>query len=366
MKQHVLFSVNHYPPHVGGLENFVGNLAEALVSQGHQCTVFTVDRTESDEIRNGVRVIRIKGSLNIGEVFSFPRRTTLRQMKQFIPAENVTAVSVHTRFFPMTWLGIKAARSENVPSILTELGSDFVRGVNPIMWAASRLIDLTVGRWAMKSATILLAISESAARFARRLSGRIATVFHNAIDIDFWSAPSPSHPNNVVYVGRIVPGKGWLEAIEVFNRLALRHTELTLHLFGSGPSEQELQRQINKSAVSGRIHFHGPQPRDVIRAQLADSIFINATTLAEGFQTTLLEAFASNARIVSYPTPGLNDLEETGAQIWRANSIESLEIATSNAITAEPRELTSNQLAAWGWGDRAATFAEIASMASRR
>lgn len=366
MSQHILFSVNHYPPHVGGLENFVGNLAEALVTHGHRCTVFTVDREEGEEIRNGVRVIRIKGSLNIGEVFSFPRRNTLQRMKRMIATEDVTAVSLHTRFFPMTWLGLKAARAENVPSILTELGSDFVRGVNPIVWFSSRLIDLTLGRWAMKSANVLLAISDSSAKFVRRLSGRIATVFHNAIDIDFWSAPTSLQPNNVVFVGRIVPGKGWREAVDVFNQLAPDNPNIALHLFGSGPAEPELDRQIKESKAAVRIHFHGPQPRDVIRAQLAGAVFVNATTLAEGFQTTLLEALASNARIVSYPTPGLNDLEATGAQIWRANSIDSLASEVSAAFATAPTHLSKEQLASWGWPDRAATYASIVSSAIRR
>ena len=55
-------------------------------------------------------------------------------------------VSTHTRFFPMSFVGARAAQKAGIPYIHTEHGSNFVNNSNPIIAIGSRVVDLSLGR----------------------------------------------------------------------------------------------------------------------------------------------------------------------------------------------------------------------------
>lgn len=51
--QHVLFSINNYPPTLGGVEMHVFRLAEELISLDHQVTVVTVSDQPGAALKEG-------------------------------------------------------------------------------------------------------------------------------------------------------------------------------------------------------------------------------------------------------------------------------------------------------------------------
>lgn len=365
MSEHILFAVNNYPPHSGGVEQHVFQLATHLVQLGHQCTVVTLADAASDTVEHGARVIREPSWGNIGSVLSFPRFGAKRRLKKLIAATGVTAVSVHTRFFPLTWVGVAAARSSGLPSILTEHGSAHVRGVSRAVGWASWWVDVTLGRRVLRNTTVRLAVSAESAAFVRKLSGKTAEVFANATDVEFWSDAAPQPASRYVFVGRLVPGKGWRESIQAFERA---HSSpdaalYELHLVGDGPELETAIPQAAASPASAHIKVHGRQTHDQLRSLLSGQWLLNPTTLAEGFQTTLLEAAAAKAGIISYPTPGLGELEASGATVLRANSIEQLAEQMRVARTLTPAELHRDSLEQWGWPVRAQQYADIVARA---
>jgi glycosyltransferase involved in cell wall biosynthesis len=146
---------------------------------------------------------------------------------------SVTAISTHTRFFPMSLIGVRLAKKLGVPGIHTEHGSAAVKGVSPVVALASNLVDRTMGRLVLRGATRVLCISEGAREFVRDLAGVNGEVFHNAIDTAAFSgagADSPERRTRLVYVGRIVPGKGWDLALATAEQFASDHPEMELHI----------------------------------------------------------------------------------------------------------------------------------------
>lgn len=363
--QHILFVVNSFPPRLGGLEKHVESLAQKIATQGHQVSVISIGDSKAEENRATVKVSTLPGFLNIGSVFSFPPWGTKKRIKEIIKANQVTAVSVHTRFFPMSWLGISAARQTGTPVIITEHGSNFVSGVSPIIQLCSRFVDLSFGRWTLRRANKVLAISDESAKFVKRLSGRQAAIFNNAIDSEFWAKLVPKNEKNLVFVGRIVKDKGWKEAIEVFNLLATANPEVQLHLFGEGPEISRLVDLAESSSFTNRIQIHGSQTREIIRKYLSGGVFLNATSLSEGFQTTLIEAACCGARIVSYQVPGLHDLQKSGALIFKAQNYDELRQMTERALKSQPKKLRPAELKNWGWDSRARQYLDIVYQVQR-
>ncbi|MDH6531777.1 glycosyltransferase involved in cell wall biosynthesis [Aurantimicrobium minutum] len=266
----------------------------------------------------------------------------------------------------MTWAGVAAGLKTKVPVILTEHGSSHVRGASPLVRIASWLVDKTVGRWSLRMATTRLAVSSESARFVQRLAGKSADVFLNAINLDFWRVASAEKPQRFVFVGRIVPDKGWDESVRAFEIFQLRNpsSEYELHIAGDGPEFERLAGQVDASQAKEKIFVHGRQSHEQVRFLLKGQWLINPTTLAEGFQTTLIEAAVCNAGIISYEVPGLNELSNSGATILRASSFENLSAQMEACLKIVPSSLSEASAENWGWGVRAKQYLEKVKMAS--
>jgi glycosyltransferase involved in cell wall biosynthesis len=315
--RHIAFVVNNYLPKTGGVELHVASLAHTLVKEGLRVTVITLDNTGGETVEGGVRVIRLPCTPLIGHVLAFPFPGAGKRLRQRLRDLEVDAVSVHTRFFPMTYLGARAAKKLGVPAILTEHGSDHVRGVKWAVGAASKLVDFTMGRYVLKNSARVLAISEAAESFVWKLAHVRSQVFRNAIDVGMFSQFSPPTIDRpkLVFLGRLVPGKGWELALEVAKELYLEGLDFDLHFIGDGPDHGTLAQACKEARLGESVKIHGRLNLDEIAVLLHGSVLLNPTVLAEGFQTTLLEAIASRAAVVSTPVAAAQYLQKLGAPI---------------------------------------------------
>src|SRR3989344_5188945 len=107
----ILFVVENYIPHVGGVEVMFSQLAEGLARKGHEVDVVThqFGMTKSFEVINGVRVHRIPcfGSRYLFTFTSIPKAMNLGKKADII----------HTTTFngaPPAWIAARIARKPSV------------------------------------------------------------------------------------------------------------------------------------------------------------------------------------------------------------------------------------------------------------
>lgn len=360
---HVAFVVNNYPPKTGGVELHVSSLARTLAEEGLQVTVFALDNAGGESIEGGVRVVRFSCTALIGNVLAFPMPGTGKRIRQLLCSLRVDAVSLHTRFFPMTYLGARAARKLGIPAILTEHGSDHVRGVSRAIGAASRLVDFTLGRYVLRNSTHVLAISEAAQSFVWKLACVRADVFRNAIDVGTFSKSFPSRVvrPKIVFLGRLVPGKGWELALQVAKELHGEGIDFDLHFIGDGPDHGALLRACEESGLGRSVTVHGRLGLDEIPVHLHGSVLLNPTILAEGFQTTLLEAIASRSAIVSTPVAAAHYLKSLGApiEIVEAGDLSGWVQKTRKYLLGEKPRMGAEALQQFDWSVRGREYKAI-------
>ncbi len=367
MIQHIAFVVTNYPPRVGGVEKHVGALASRLVALGHRVTVFTLSDEPGVTVEDGIRVHRLPRRFPVAEVIAFPPLGTSRRLRRALHESGATVVSTHTRFFPMTWIGTRAARRVGIPSIHTEHGSDHVRAASPLVESASRAVDRTLGRRALRRATQVLAVSKDAAAFVRRLSGVESRLFYNAIDLDEWSVANgdlPAEgttPTRVVFVGRLVPGKGWdtflAACAEIQDTMRARGVEA--HVLGGGPDLEQCRQRVADLGIGDLTHVEGAVDSARVKEMLTGAVLVNASVLAEGFGITLLEAMAVGAQIVSYPIPAAPALLEAGAPVRIVDppSVDALARQVADALDHPQPRVSDDVLSAWSWETRAREYA---------
>lgn len=361
----IAFVVNNYRPKVGGVELHVSALAQKLASQGHRITVITLDNENPSATENGVEVVRLPSTRTVGGVLAFPYPGARSRVAQVLKQRRVEIVSTHTRFFPMSYVGIRAAKSLGISAVHTEHGSDYVRGVPAYVGLASRMVDWTMGRQVLHGADQVLGISSASAEFVRRLAGRDALVFHNAIDSEFFAeAAQPGNlPKRLVFLGRLVKGKGWERTLAVAEALLQEYEDLTVHFIGDGAERPVLEQAVAKSSESRRYTVHGFLEPSRIREILGGSVLLNPTELSEGFQTTLLEAVAAGAVVVSTPVAAALYLQDAGAPVVTVASSDANGwlTATRELLNTPTEPVPSGLLESMDWKGRGKDFMDIVS-----
>lgn len=360
----IAFVSNSYPPHLGGLEQHIQNLARELTGQGHEAHVLTVsvDPEATGVRRDGrVEVLTGRSRLPIADVISFPSPGTTRRIADYLKAERIDAVSTHTRFFPMSLVGLRAARAAGIPTIHTEHGSGFVASGSPVIAVGSRAVDVTAGRYVLRRAERVLAVSPQAADFVARLGGVQAEVFYNAITPPEPGVEHADRPGHLVFVGRVVAGKGWEAFLEAI--AALRRSGLGVdgELLGGGAQLEAARRRAEELGLGGVVSIPGRVSAQQVRASLDGATLVNPTVLSEGFQTTLLEAIAEGGRVVTFEVPGAQLLRESGApvEICAQRTTGSLVEALRGLLADPPPPAGPELLTPWTWPVRAQQYSRI-------
>lgn len=357
----IAFVVNNYPPHLGGLEQHVENLAQQLTESGHEVTVLTIGSPTGQRLDGKVRVITGHARFPVADVISFPSWGTRRKLTKFLRDERFDAVSVHTRFFPMSFIGVRAARAAGLPVVHTEHGSGFVASNSFIITQASRLFDLTLGRYVLKHADRVLGVSEEAAAFAKKLGGRETEVFYNAIPYLEPQTNVQDRPEHLVFVGRMVSGKGWDDFLKAISELRTMGHQVDGEMLGDGaalPAAEALARELGLADV---VAIRGRVSAQQVRSSLSGATLVNPTVLSEGFQTTLLEAIAEKGRVVTYQVPGSILLRDTGMPVAITPKKTAMSLVeTLDRYLSNPMPLVSPEaIQAWTWPHRALEYAEI-------
>ncbi len=117
----------------------------------------------------------------------------------------------------------------------------------------------------------------------------------------------------ILYCGRFVPGKGLLELVDVFARIAVRNENVSLLYVGDGPLRSELVARSHTHPASERILFHPHVPNVELPKMYAVSDVFVLYSEYDTFGVVIAEAMACSLPIVTTPNVGaVQDLVQEG------------------------------------------------------
>lgn len=351
------FVVNNYPPRVGGVESHVYALANQLTARGHEVLVVSLADAPGESVEDGVEVLRLGERARIGDVLGFPALGTTRKITKLLRERGTEIVSIHTRFFPMSWLGLRAGKRAGAAVMHTEHGSGHVVNASALIETASRMVDKTLGRSTLRGADTVLAVSDDAVEFVRELAGRGASVFYNGIDPDPNTDPIVSN-TRLVFVGRLVSGKGADTFVEIVRQLAGELPDIEAVMLGDGPERERVAELIAQAGLQDRIRTLGWVSADEVREALRGAVLVNPTALPEGWQLTVIEALGVGARVATTDVPSARVALAQGLPVHIASD------ATAAALLPQVRAALADSgqelPAQWYWTERAAEFEQFA------
>ena len=172
--------------------------------------------------------------------------------------------------------------------------------------------DATIGRYTVRAADRLVAISHFTARYLEQLApARPVTVMHLGTDVERFSPVSetrraeirerlglPADAFVAITVRRLFYRNGLDTLLDAATRLRDRK-QLHIVIGGSGPERDEIQARINRDGLVN-VHLPGFIPDDDLPDYYrASDVFVLPTRTAEGFGLVLMEAAASGVPAIA-------------------------------------------------------------------
>lgn len=380
-KLRLLIFSPYFPPHVGGLEGYVSDLDDVLLRSGEvdEITVFTPWLPAEGPLRErrgqGYLVVRYP-AIELIPNFPVPRlwrREPWRALRSIHPSGNDVFVS-HTRFFLTSALALVCARLLRRPLLHVEHGSDYVQLSGRLPRMAARVYDLLLGRWLLRHADGVVAISHAAAVFVDRLSGREVPVVHRGMwterleavqpdgEVLAWAAGRPV----VSFVGRLIDGKGVPDLLHAYAQSPL---EAVVYIVGDGPRRVELEALAEQLGVSARVKFLGYLPEERAWGVIRASDVVVNPSYTEGLPTSVLEAALLSRAILATDVGGTPEIIEdgVGGLLFKARDVEALRSGLERLLgDPELRERMGDRartdaVGRFDWNVSAARFAGLAA-----
>lgn len=113
---------------------------------------------------------------------------------------------------------------------------------------------------------------------------------------------------NIVMVNRLDPQKNIKMAIDAFDKVAQKHPEYCLEIFGKGPLEEEIKQYILAKGLSDKVFLRGFC--SCVTEKIRNAGMYLITSDFEGMSNSLMEALAMGLPCVStdHPTGGARAL----------------------------------------------------------
>lgn len=301
---HVLHSLG-----VGGTENGVVNLVNALAGKFHHTVVSMTDA--------GPLSVRIPSDVEVHCL----RKRPGHDLKAFVRLTRLLCRLhphvVHSRNWG-AFDAVLAARLAGVPVIIH---GEHGRDIEDPEGRNSRRNHLR--RLFVPFVNCFVTVSDDLRRWLVddvRIPAQKVITIHNGVDA-FRFSPADSAPVRaslglatdrpvIGTVGRLDPVKDQATLIRAFGRLRSKYSDTMLLMAGDGPCRADLEALIASLCLRGHVRILGERD-DVPRVLSALDIFV-LPSIAEGISNTILEAMATGLPIVATRVGGNPELVEDG------------------------------------------------------
>lgn len=339
-----VFLVANNIEELGGVQRVTHNLARMLHERGHRVTVVGI-RHAAERHDYGQRPYRWLVLNDEGEPPP-PRETGLRarldprvhaarraherarrravDRLSALFAEVDDGVVVCMQIWSMNWVGPADTGHLHVIGMSHE---SFDATLASTRWER-------VQRWYRDVDLLLLLTEHDAARFELEGFNNVG-VMHNALSF-FPSRPSDLAAKVVVAAGRLAPEKGFDRLVAAFARVADRHPDWVLKIFGTGPLRDRLVAQVASLGLGDRVLMPGLAAD--IEAELRASSVFALSSVHEGLPMALAEGMACGLACVAFDcAPGVREMLTDGVDgiVVPPRNVEALAEGLSRLMADE-------------------------------
>ena len=297
----VILTTPYYPPHIGGVEVHVQNLASRLRRRGYDVEVISsTGFDDSVKVRTvpsipipyspiPLRFPRVSGDVYHSHIPSpfFAREIAKRKLKPHV-------VTYHN--------DVVIPEKVDGRRIPAEIGG-MIEKINE---------DITIP--ILETADVIIATTKSYAKTSPILSRFDVEIVPNAIDINRYEF-CEEKDDYVVYVGRLVEYKGLPILLEAM-KMVQKELPIKLVVVGDGEDRRRFENLAKRLEV--KVEFKGrlSERKKIEAIKRARVLVLPSQSRLEAFGIVLLEAMACGTPVIGSNTAGVRDIAREGGLIF--------------------------------------------------
>jgi alpha-1,3-mannosyltransferase len=325
--------VRQYAPSVGGLEDYVENLARAQIASGHNVRVVTLNtrfqtgqQLPASEIFEGIEVRRVGW-------FGSQRYPLAPAVLKHL--RDVDIVHVHALDFFVDYLSIlKVLGLFKKRLIFSTHGGIFH---TPHQAALKRLWFNVITRINLRAFDEVICCSDNDLQLFAPIRDSLRLIENGVLLRKFGEVPRAADGDNFIYLGRFSENKNLFELIEWFAQFTNSCPTARLHIVGRSETGDvaQLQRAVVARDAGAAIRIMPDLNEDQLRAVLAECRYVVSASRYEGFGLSVIE-------LMSYGlAPLLSDIPSFRAFVERGGYGELFELNAA-AFCAAARKLVAS------------------------
>ena len=301
----IIHVVAYYPPHLGGMENTVKELAERTQALGYNVLVLTSDKTESRLKEKPMKNLMIR-YLQSFELFHTPLIPAL-PLELLKEADRNTIVHVHFAFAYISEMSIIFSKLK-FAKIVTHLHIDpMASGRMGFLLSFFKKIWRCVLPF---SDAIICPTSDYVDIFSSEygIDRKRCFVIPSGIDLADYKrkATISKSINEVLFVGRLAKQKNLAVLLRAFALVNKNAPDMRLNIVGSGEDERILRKMIIEEKINNVI-LHGRVSDERLSELYLNSDLFVLPSISESFGIVLIEAMAYGIPIIASDIPGIRN-----------------------------------------------------------
>ncbi len=342
-----------YPPYRGGIGTVAAQNAHMTQRVGMDVIVATPmhptlgNNVTSDEIQDGVRIIRLRPFLSYGNA------AIMRGLFSILVQSDI--IHLHYPFIGSEWIVVLAGLVHKKKIVVTYHMDLVGKGIFRVIFKIYLLIFLPL---IVRTAKHIFVTSMDYAKHSKlkkylNTKKELFSELPCSVDVDVFL---PREKKNcilsrhgittdsqiILFVGGLDRAhyfKGVSLLIQVCSQLFPIHPNTHLIIVGDGDRRQEYEQQSEKLGITERIHFAG----SVSDAELpqyyacADVCTLPSVDSSEAFGIALIEALACGKPVVATDLPGVRSVVRHGVDglLVAPSNVEELRSALSTLLSDE-------------------------------
>lgn len=331
----VLLVAPYVPPHLGGLEKYVFNLA-AQLAERHGMRVIVATTSASDvsisateAVFSDIKGVELMWLPVLGKVSNTPVGFGwISKLRKIIETEKVALVNAHGPV-PVA-ADLAAVAASTVPFVLTYHFGPMAKG-NRWVDPGIRLYEKSVLQHTVNKSEAVIAVSEHVNKtLPRSANGLQPSIIYPAVDTELFS-PGGEVPDEsrVLFVGTLTAAtrhKGLLDLIEAVELLLGAGHSIFLEVVGSGDDLDFYREDVRGRGIADVVCFSGAlQGPELAEAYRRSSLLVVPSRF-DNFPTVAIEAMACGRPVVATNVGSVVDLVQDGKTgvIVQPSNVEAL------------------------------------------
>ncbi len=334
----VIFSAQ-YLPTVGGVERYSNSLAKELIKNGHRVTIVTsslaglpMEETAGD----GIDIFRIPVKWIMNNRFSIPiPNRDFRRISLALASREFDFAIIQTRFYLNSVWASRFCKKHNIPALVVEHGTaHLIR--DGIVGKIGSFYEHVAAKYVHHNCKNFYGVSIACCEWLSHFGIKAKGCLYNAVDPAVLEVTSQQGDaslkqkvnfdgkTTICFAGRFIKEKGVVNLAEAFRQIKKEFPDTQLVMAGDGQLWQQVKdMNIDDIVLTGNLSY----PESL--ALLKNSDIFCLPTFSEGFSTSVLEAAALKAMIVTTRTGGSPQLVTSSEHGIIMDSMETADIVKS-------------------------------------